>query len=70
MKRHHQLVKLPPSCSLCRPFGGLWRRGLRGGLERCDCPRGLAILASAPKRKRKPRVLAYDGRKAATGDQD
>lgn len=32
--------ELADPCNACSPFGGNWREGTRGGVERCSCPRG------------------------------
>lgn len=66
---------LPPSCSQCRPYNGLYRNwgtddAVR--LARCDCPRGKA-LAMGPRwgkpAKKKP-APAADGKHAATGGDE
>ena len=71
MKRMKRKARrpLPPPCSLCSPYGGLWRLAgpdaFESGLERCDCPRGRA-LAAGPVWHR-PGRLAHDGRMAGAG---
>lgn len=49
--------ELPPACEKCAPYGGYHCIGARGGLQRCDCPRG-AILAAASARKPGKRPIA------------
>jgi hypothetical protein len=61
---------LPPPCAVCRPTGGYWRIGFMGGLERCDCPRGVALSQMRRNRGRLPaaKAEAFDGRMAQTGE--
>jgi hypothetical protein len=40
---------LPPACSRCALYGGLWAIGRRGAAERCSCDRG-RILASLDRK--------------------
>jgi len=70
------LVSLPASCEFCAAMGGLWRRGARGGVERCGCPRG-RILAAADDARRvsrhrtacRPVVAVHDGKLLACGER-
>lgn len=59
---------LPPSCALCRLYGGTWRNygtDEAPQLARCDCARGKALAMGARwGRKPKPRPLQADPRQA------
>lgn len=37
--------QLVDPCEKCRDYGGNWKWNTRGGLERCDCPRGMKLAA-------------------------
>ena len=41
---------LPPACSQCRLYGGIWQELPGGALARCGCPRGRALAAGKVKR--------------------
>ncbi len=59
---------LPQSCSQCASYNGLWRRNPRnGGLERCTCPRGIALTEGRKQKKRKR--PEFDARMAAAHDK-
>jgi len=58
---------LPPACRLCAQHEGLWRESDQGGMERCDCPRGRALAAGRPQKRRNFRRPGFDGRAAAAG---
>lgn len=52
-------MTLPDPCDKCRPFGGLWKEGEKGGMERCICARGNALRsANAPKAALPPVISA------------
>lgn len=38
-----QPVQYPPACACCRPHRGLFTRDKFGVMDRCGCPRGLAL---------------------------
>jgi len=65
---------LPAGCPDCEPYGGLWRDGKRGGVERCGCARGLklsaldAIRAGSPELRKGGMRNAADFAKRAAGD--
>ena len=40
-------MSLPQACSNCGPMGGYWVESERGGMKRCGCPRGLALVEMA-----------------------
>ncbi len=68
--RRRKRPTLPPSCPSCRPYGGLWRRGNKGGLERCSCARGRMLAAGLKKAKPVPKKPApLDWGKRAAGDK-
>lgn len=65
---------LPPPCSECRPYGGLWRKdAYTGGMERCECERGKLLREGLGRKRRKPKPPkepppGFDGRMASTGE--
>jgi hypothetical protein len=83
-KQRPAVSPLPPACGDCRPYDGRWRRGERGGLERCGCARGREIFARSPEGKRAARTSAaelrallrrarggnHDGRLAGAGGDE
>lgn len=68
MNRKGDFTTLPPSCSDCRPHGGMWRENENGGFERCSCLRGRMLAEASPVKRRK-RKSAFDGKAAAVGNR-
>lgn len=76
MRRGLASVALPAPCGHCAPQGGLWRVGLRGGMERCGCARGAALGAADAERatsRGRPAKRAFvanlrDGKAMASGE--
>jgi hypothetical protein len=60
------ITHLPAPCRECRPFGGAWRQAENGGMERCSCPRGQALVALRKPKVRK-RPASFDPKMAAAG---
>jgi hypothetical protein len=42
-------MALPEACAACGANGGYWAQAKQGGMERCGCPRGLALLGMERK---------------------
>lgn len=62
----------PPACSLCSPYGGLyrnWGTETAPKLDRCDCARGKALGLGAKwgRKPRKRKGPGFDGRAAGAG---
>ncbi len=76
MSRKLKRRPLPPACSLCRPYGGLWRNYGTAGLpvlKRCECERGVSLsmgLAWHRKGSKKAKGAANDGKAAAAGEAE
>ncbi len=47
-------MNLPEPCEKCFPFGGSWMEGPTGGMQRCECPRGMALSATAKPQPQPP----------------
>ena len=58
-------MALPEACEKCTATGGNWVESAKGGMERCICPRGLALtemarLAATPAIPRPPVISSKE----------
>ena len=58
-------MSLPEACDRCSATGGYWAEAAKGGMERCNCPRGralaeMAIEVAKPPQPRDPVITIQE----------